>query len=287
LATYGGFGAYNRADQVSNRFLSGEIAELQVTGTFIPAIFLAITAFLIHLVLSRMVATQRQEIAVLKAFGYRNYSIGFHYLKLAFVVILGGVALGIAVGWWFGLQITELYMEFFRFPVLRYQPGPTVIISAVLISMGSASIGALAAVRRAATLPPAEAMRPEPPARFQTGMIEKTGLHRLVSPATRIIMRNLERRPLKAMISIFGIALAVGLLVVGFFLYFDTVGRIMEVQFGAVQREDVSVVFNEPRPAEARYDLAHLPGVVRVETFRAVPARLHFENRNRRVSILG
>lgn len=107
LATYGGFGAYNRDDQVSNHFLSGEIAELQVTGTFIPAIFLAITAFLIHLVLSRMVATQRQEIAVLKAFGYRNYSIGFHYLKLAFVVILGGVVLGIAVGWWFGLQITD------------------------------------------------------------------------------------------------------------------------------------------------------------------------------------
>ena len=287
LEKYGGLGAYGRIDQISNHFLTNEIAELQVTGTFIPAIFLTVTAFLIHLVLSRLVTTQRDQIAVLKAFGYSNSSIGFHYLKLAFLVILSGVALGIGVGWYFGYQITALYMHFFHFPVLSYQIGPTLVGNALLISLGSASIGALAAVRRAAALPPAEAMRPEPPARFQTGMIEKTGLHRLVSPATRIIMRNLERRPLKAMISIFGIALAVGLLVVGFFLYFDTVGRIMEVQFGAVQREDISVVFNEPRPAEARYDLAHLPGVVRVETFRAVPARLRFENRNRRVSILG
>ena len=287
LDNYGGLGAYGRIDQISNRFLSNEIAELKVTGTFIPAIFLTVTAFLIHLVLSRLVTTQRDQIAVLKAFGYGNSSIGFHYLKLAFLVIAGGVALGVGIGWYFGQRITALYMHFFHFPVLSYEIGPTLIGNALLISMGAASIGALGAVYRAVTLSPAEAMRPESPARFHAGLIEKSGLHVLVSPAMRIIMRNLERRPLKAMISTLGIALAVALLVVGFFLYFDTVGRIMDVQFSAVQREDVSVVFNEPRPAEARYDLSHLPGVLRVETFRAVPARLRFENKNRRVSILG
>jgi putative ABC transport system permease protein len=287
LANYGGLGAYNRGDQVSNHFLASEIAELQVTGTFIPAIFLVVTAFLIHLVLSRMVATQRQEIAVLKAFGYRNSTIGFHYLKLAFVVILGGVALGIGVGWYFGLKMTELYMEFFRFPVLRYQLGPTIIFTAVLISLGSAAIGALAAVRRAVRLPPAEAMRPEQPGRFRAGVIERMGFHSLVPTAVRIILRNLERRPAKAMLSVVGIALATALLVVGFFLYFDTIGRIIEVQFNEVQREDVSVAFYEPRPANVKYDLAHLPGVIRVEPYRAVPARLRFAHRTRRTALLG
>ena len=287
LATYGGLGAYNRSDQVSNHFLSNEIAELQVTGTFIPGIFLAVTAFLIHLVLSRMVATQRQEIGVLKAFGYGNYSLGLHYLKLAFVVVLGGIALGIGVGWYFGLKITTLYMEFFRFPVLHYRPGPLVIMSAVLISLGSAMIGALAAVRRVVGLPPAEAMRPEPPARFRVGFVERLGFHRLVPTSVRIILRNLERRPGKAMVSIFGIALAVSLLVVGFFLYFDTIERIIEVQFDAVQREDVSVTFHESRAASVKYDLAHLPGVIRVESYRAVPARLGFAHRTRRTTLLG
>jgi putative ABC transport system permease protein len=287
LANYGGLGAYNRADQVSNHFLEGELAELQVTGTFIPAIFLLVTAFLIHLVLSRMVATQRQEVAVLKAFGYTNFSIGLHYLKLAFVVILGGIALGIGLGWYFGLQITELYMEFFRFPVLRFQPGPMVIISAFLISLGSAAIGALAAVRRAVTLPPAEAMRPEPPARFRAGIIERLGFHKLMPTSVRIILRNLERRPAKAMFSVLGIALATSLLVIGFFLYFDAIGRIIDVQFYAVQREDVSVHFYEPRPANVKYELAHLPGVIRVESFRAVPARLRFAHRTRRTALLG
>lgn len=287
LANYGGLGAYNRNDQVSNHFLSGEIAELQVTGTFIPAIFLLTTAFLIHLVLSRMVATQRQEIAVLKAFGYGNYSLGFHYLKLAFVVVSGGVALGIAVGWYFGLQITELYMQFFRFPVLRYSPGPIVIATAILVSLSAASIGALGAVRRVIGLPPAEAMRPEAPAGFRAGFVERLRIHQLVPTSFRIILRNLERRPFKAMLSIFGTALAAALLVVGFFLYFDTVQRIIDVQFDRVQREDVSVVFHEPRSAAVKYDLASLPGVIRVEPYRAVPARLHFLHRTRRTVVLG
>ena len=287
LANYGGLGAYNRDDQVSNHFLSNEIAELQVTGTFIPAIFLLTTGFLIHLVLSRLVATQRQEIAVLKAFGYGNYALGFHYLKLAFMVVLGGVILGIATGWYFGFKITALYMEFFRFPVLRYAPGPMVIATAVLISLSAAAVGALGAVRRTISLPPAEAMRPEAPAGFRTNVIERLRIHQLVPTSVRIILRNLERRPLQAMLSITGTALAAALLVVGFFLYFDTIERIIDIQFNEVQREDVSVVFHEPRPAAVKYDLAGLPGVIRVEPYRAVPVRLRFAHRTRRTVLLG
>ena len=120
LEDYGALGAYGRGDQTSHHFISNEIAELQVTSTFIPAVFLGVTAFLIHLTLSRLVATQRDQIAVLKAFGYGNLAIGLHYLKLAFAAVLGGVTLGIAAGWWFGYSITALYTEYFRFPALRY-----------------------------------------------------------------------------------------------------------------------------------------------------------------------
>jgi putative ABC transport system permease protein len=117
LEDYGALGAYGRADQTSHHFISNEIAELQVTSTFIPAVFLGVTAFLIHLTLSRLVATQRDHIAVPKAFGYGNLAIGLHCLKLAFAATLGGVAVGVAVGWWFGYSITALYTEYFHFPV--------------------------------------------------------------------------------------------------------------------------------------------------------------------------
>ena len=287
LDDYGGLGAYGRDDQTSNHFITNEIAELKVTSTFVPGVFLGVTAFLLHLVLSRLVATQREQIAVLKAFGYGNFAIGWHYLKLAYAALIGGVALGLAAGWWFGYSMTSLYTEFFRFPVLRYEAGVNVVLAAVLISLVSATAGALAAVWRAVKLPPAEAMRPEPPARFRAGFIERFGLAGFLSPAMRIITRNLARRPVKALLTIFGISLAVALLVTGFFLYDDAIGRVVDVMFRSVYREDVSVVFNEPRPAGVRHEVEHLPGVTRVEAHRFVPARLRFGHRWRRLALTG
>ncbi|HNG34745.1 MAG TPA: FtsX-like permease family protein, partial [Blastocatellia bacterium] len=287
LDDYGSLGAYGREDQTSNHFITNEIAELQVTSTFVPGVFLGVTAFLLHLVLSRLVATQREQIAVLKAFGYGNLAIGRHYLKLAYVVLICGVALGLAVGWWFGYSITALYTEFFRFPVLRYEAGANVVLTAVAVSLIAATAGALAAVWKAVKLPPAEAMRPEPPARFRAGFIERLGLSAFLSPAARIIVRNLARRPVKALLTTLGISSAVALLVTGFFLYYDAVGRVIDVMFHAVYREDVSIVFNEPRPAGVRYDVAQLPGVTRVEAHRFVPARLRSGHRRRRLALTG
>ena len=130
-------------------------------------------------------------------------------------------------------------------------------------------------------------MRPEPPARFRAGFIERFGLNRFLSPTARIIVRNLARRPVKAFLSVLGISLSVALLVTGFYLYNDAISRVVDVMFRTVYREDVSVVFNEPRPASVRYDIAHLPGVMRVEAARYVPARLRFGHRARRLAITG
>ncbi|HEX4946752.1 MAG TPA: FtsX-like permease family protein [Blastocatellia bacterium] len=287
LDTYGGLGAYNRAEQTSNHFISNEIAELRTNGTVIPSIFLAVTAFLLHLVLSRLVATQREQIAVLKAFGYSNITIGLHYLQLAFVAILGGVVLGIGVGWYFGYSITALYTDFFRFPLLRYEVGANIVATAIFISFVSSSLGAMMAVWRAVQLPPAEAMRPEPPARFRAGFLERLGVQRILSPATRIIVRNLARRPVKAFLTSLGISLSVALLVTGFYLYYDAIARVIEVQFYAVQRQDVTVTLNEPGTLRAQYDLANLPGVLQVEAFRTVPVRLRHAHRSRRIGIMG
>jgi putative ABC transport system permease protein len=286
LKDYGGLGAYGRDTQVSNFFIENEIGELKVTGTFIPAIFLGVTAFMIHLVLSRLVNTQRDQIAVLKAFGYDNRVIGLHYLKMALVAVSAGIIIGTGVGWYFGLSITSLYADFFRFPVLRYEMNWQVIGVAVLISFASASLGAMRAVQRAVSLPPAEAMRPEAPARYHVSLIERIGGRRFLPLTARIIIRNLARNSVKAVLTSFGIALAVSLLIVSFYFY-DAIDQIIAIQFNTVNREDANVIFNEPRPARTRYDLLNLPGVMRVEGYRTVPARLSFAHRTRRIALLG
>jgi putative ABC transport system permease protein len=286
LERYGGLGAYSREDQISNRFLSDEIASLRVTAVFVPLIFLGIAAFLQNIVLARIVSHQRDQIAVLKAFGYGNQAIALHYLKLVLAITLVGSGLGIALGLWFGSTVTQYYTNFFQFPVLRYEAGTGLLLTSVLVSVVAAVLGAFGAVQRAVTLPPAEAMRPEAPPEFRPTILERSGLQRFLPPAGRIILRNLERKPVQAVLSTLGIALAVAILVVG--RYFeDAVQYIIQVQFRNVQREDITIVFNEPRSARALYDVAHLPGVMQVEPFRSVPARLRFEHRSHRTGLMG
>ncbi len=286
LAQYGGLGAYDRGDQISHRFISDEISQNRVSGTILPAIFLGIAAFLIYIVMSRLVSTQREQIGLLKAFGYGSVGVGMHYLKLALAPVLAGVTLGTAAGLYFGSRLTAVYAQFYRFPLLRYEISSELLATTILLSIAAASLGALSAVHRVILLPPAEAMRPEPPPKFRTGVFEQLGLHRLFPPAVRIMIRNLERRPVKALFSTLGIAMAVAMLVVGLY-FFDALDHIIKVQFGEVQREDMTVVFNEPRPAHTRYELEHLPGVLISEPFRSVPVRLRSQYRSRRTSILG
>jgi putative ABC transport system permease protein len=286
LARWGGLGAIGRDDQISHRFLSDEIAQNRITGTVVPAIFLGVAAFLLNVVLRRLVATQRDQIAVLKAFGYANASVAAHYLGLALVAVAGGVLVGSGLGLWWGRAIHRLYVDFYRFAVWGFEAGPSTFALAGGVAALAALVGALGAVRTAVALPPAEAMRPEPPARFRAGALERIGLRRWLSPASRMVVRNLARRPGRAALSALGMALAVALLVVGRF-FLDSVTTLAEVQFRVVQRDDATLAFHEPLPGRARFDLAHLPGVLRAEPWRAVPARLRFEHRSHRTALLG
>jgi len=286
LERWGGLGAYGRQDHVSHRFISDEIAQNRVFGTVVPAIFLGVAAFLLNVVLSRLVATQREQIAVLKAFGYRDRTIAAHYLGFAGVAVALGAFVGVLAGLWLGARIHELYVTFYRFPVLQFSPGPTVIGAAIGVSALAALTGALGAVRRVLALTPADAMRPEPPARFAAGWLERSRLAPQLPSAVRMIWRNLARHPVRAGLSVLGTALAVAILLVGRF-FVDAIQTMNDVQFRAVQREDLTVLFHEPLRSDVRHALEELPGVLRAEPFRVAPVRLRFEHAERRIPLFG
>lgn len=286
LAPYGGIGVVARAEQTSHRFISNELDELRVFGTYIPGIFLAVTAFLLNLVLSRLVMTQREQIGVLKAFGFGNAAIGSHFLKLSLLIVAGGVGIGIGLGWLWGRSLAGLYAEFFRFPVLTYRIDPRTLFWAIGISGGATILGALGAVRRAVALPPAEAMRPIPPTRFQAGILERLGLERWLPLTSRVILRNLERTPAKSGGTMMGIALSIATLFIGFY-FFDAIDHLIEVQFRQVFREDATVFFNGARPPSARFELERIPGVLLVEPFRSVAVEIAYGARRRRIALQG
>jgi len=286
IEPYGGVGAYGRSDQLSHRYLTDEIRQLKIMATMTPAIFLGVAAFLLNVVLNRLISTQREQIAALKAFGYTRLEVGWHYLKFALVIVFLGVVLGSGFGTWMGLGMTRLYARFYHFPAYLYDLSPPVIVAALAIATASAVVGTMAAVRRAAALPPAEAMRPEPPATFRPTIVERMGLSEFLPPAARMILRQLERQPIKAMTSCLGVAMAVAVLVLGSF-GMDAMDYIMDFQFSLAQRQDVNVAFVEPTSPGVIHDIQHLPGVIHCEPFRAAATRLRFGHRSRRVGIMG
>jgi putative ABC transport system permease protein len=286
LAIFGGLGSIPRSLQTSHWYLDNELRQLQSVGLVLPVVFLLVAAFLLNVVLTRIVSVQREQIAALKALGYTNGELSWHYGKLSLLIGAAGGLFGLIGGAWMGSGMTSLYNNFFRFPTLQYTLPPAVVFGGVLVSFVAAGVGALNAVRRVAALPPAEAMRPEPPAHYRRSLLERAGLERLLSAPVRMIIRNVGRHPVRAATSVIGIAASVSMLILGTF-FLDAIAVLMEQQFFVMQRQDVTVNFVLPASGRSLYELGRMPGVIHVEPTRSVPARLRSEQRSRIISLQG
>jgi putative ABC transport system permease protein len=286
LKPYGGTGAIARKDQLSNRFLTEELRQQKTIATIFPVIFFAVTAFLLNVVISRVVSLQREQIAVLKAFGYSRFSIALHYSKLVLMIVTVGVIIGIGVGIWMGEGMSNIYTDFYSLPFLVYVLKPQLIIAAVLISFTVAIIGTLFAVRNAASLQPAQAMRPEVPTTYRATVVERLGLQRYFSQPTRMILRHIERRPLKSLLTTLGISMAYGIMMVSGFQE-GAINQMVTVEFGMSQQEDLVATYTEPTSMRSLYQLRSLEGVQHTEGMRIAPVRLSYGHRSYRTAIKG
>jgi len=251
-----------------------------------PVVFLAVAAFLLNVVLSRMIHLEREQIGALKALGFANRTIALHYTKLALLIAGLGIVLGIAIGAYLGLAMTKMYIQFFRFPILQFDMAAKTPLAAALIAGMAAVGGALGAIRQAASLPPAEAMRPPPPMQFRPSLAERLGARWRLRQTTRMILRQLSRRKGRAALSCAGIAIAAGTFISMAFTS-DAMDYMIAIQFGLSNREDAAITLFEARDRGALWDVAHLPGVLAAEPFRAVAVRLRHSHFSKRSTIMG
>ncbi len=286
LKRYGGVGAVTREDQTSHRFLAQELTQLENLSGMFPIIFLGVAAFLLNVVVTRLVGTQREQIAALKAFGYTNGRVALHYLQMVMLIVAGGVLTGVIAGAWLGHTLSEIFVGFFRLPFLHFELHPVRMGQAALITAIAGLLGTLTAVRAAVRLRPAEAMRPEVPTLYRRTLIEEIGLQHWFSAPTRMILRNIGHKPVKSLLSVLGIALACAILMTGRFQE-NTVSFMMDVHYGLSQREDISVSFNEATSRRALTELRTLQGVEYGEAYRYVLARLVHEHRDYRAYTQG
>lgn len=286
LESYGGLGAYGRSDHPSDTRVSDEIRVLQGLSFGFPLVFLSVAAFMTNAVMSRQITLQREQIAILKAFGFSNRQVGTHYLEFALVIVVAGTIIGCVGGFLLGSRLVDMYHLFFRFPELSFRPAWSAILGALLASVAAALLGVAGAVRRVVRLSPATAMRPEPPANFRPALAERWGLSRWLSVSTRMALRNIERKPIQALLTAAALALATGILVIPN-SFRDGIDYVLDYQWDVIQRQTATVTLVEPGPARAIADFAALPGVVRAEPFRAVNVELRAGQRSRRLGVTG
>ena len=286
LGPFGAAGAYDRKEQASHAFLESEFGQLSSMAGVIPPIFLIVSAFLLYSVISRQIDTQRQEIGLLKAFGYSDAAVAWHFVKFALTVSVIGLALGWIAGAWFGFQITELYREYFRFPTLSFAIAPDIFLTSAAVAVAASGGGALIATRRAMLLTPAVAMSQPRPASYRPSFLERIGVLRDLSTTGYMIVRHVTRYPVRSGMTITGIALSLGLLIATV-QFIDSVTLMIDSFFFRAQRQDVTLRFVEPRADAVAGEVERMPGVIRAELRRAVGVKLTHGPRNKRVAILG
>lgn len=287
LGPYGVFTTIKRQDQISNKLLSDEITGLAVTAKIVPTVFLAIAALIILILLNRMVHNERTQIGLLKAFGYSDWAVALHYVKFALILAVLGCFGAFFVGQWLANGMIKLYGNYYQFPELRSRLYPDVMAESIGISMGFAILGALVAVHRAAQIRPAESMRPLAPRyAYRTVLERATFIWRRFSFTGKMIVRNVSRNKFRAALNVFGITVASGLLLIGFFSV-DAMGYLIDFQFREVQREDVKISFVKEHDKSALYEAARLRHVRQAEPLLQYPFTISAGWRSKDMVVIG
>ncbi|KUF09357.1 FtsX-like permease family protein [Pseudoponticoccus marisrubri] len=273
LDPYGATTPVDRSGQQSNAFLETEITQLEVLAYVLPPVFLGITVFLVNMVMGRIVQLERAEIGLLKAIGYSNFEIALHYLMLAGLIALVGVGIGWAAGTWLAQSMASLYAKYYDFPYLVFGVSPGVYAASAALGLAATSAGALRSALGAARLAPAVAMAPPAPPRFRQTLLDRAIAALRLSQPSRMILRSLLRWPLRAAMTMLGMALAVSVLVASNF-FPDAVDEIIDKGFYQSNRQDILLLFDPDAPISALEEVRRLPGVLQVEPQQYHAARL-------------
>jgi putative ABC transport system permease protein len=287
LAAYGGMEPFGRDRMVSARFLTEELAQLGNMAATLPPIFLAVAAFLLNVTLSRLVATERANIGLLKAFGHSNAAVARHYAGMALLLGGMGLVLGMALGHVFGEWMSSIYRAVYRLPALPFQTDAHTWLLAFGVGLAAALAGALSAVAQAVRLTPAAALAPPSPPHFGGGG-QRGGTSWLgqLDPLTRIIIRRVVSAPRRSLSTLAGVALALSVLVVS--QHFPAgIEKFLQVTFRVAKTQDATVTLTEAGGPMALHALARLPGVDAVEPFRAVAVSYHFNGRSVQDALVG
>ncbi len=284
LDPYGSLGAYGRDLHLSDSFIDAEIKQLRNMASILPPIFFGISAFLVSMVMGRIIALERSQIGLLKAVGYSDLEICLHYLMLAGLIAVVGIGIGWFAGSWLARLLAWQYAQYFDFPFLIFRTSLWVYAASGVAALLTTTLGAAQAAIKAARLAPAIAMQPPAPPQFKRSLIDQTMAAMRLSQPTIMILRSLIRWPVRSALTMLGLALAVSTIVSpSFFDY--ALDKIVDSAFYESNRQDAMLVMAHDMPQSVLSTAAALPAVLQTEGQQFHPVILRNGIHEKRTSI--
>lgn len=246
LIPYGNIASYPRKDQSSHVLLQGELDGIQLVAHSLPFIFFLIAAGIQFIILTRLIRSQRLPIGVMKALGYSNSYIMWHYTAYGLLVSLAAVTLGIGLGIGFANVLNNLYAQFFNLPLITGGFDLRVIINSVIITSSVGIASGWLASRSVISIKPAEAMRSQPPLSGKSVPLESwPWLWKRLNTSWKMSLRSIIRNLPRFAVTVIGIISSVVLLVFACFTS-DATDFLLNQNFNQINRYDYLVRFTEP-----------------------------------------
>ena len=275
LEPYGNIGGYPRKDQSSHALLQAKLDGVKLVARSLPFMFFLIAAGIQFVILTRLIRSQRLPIGVMKALGYNNRQIMWHYTCYGLAVSLAAAVMGTGLGLGLAAVITKVFVQYFNLPTTTNGIDLAVIINSFLITSLVGIASGLLASRSVISINPAEAMRTQPPTGGRRTLLEDwPWLWQRLNSSWKMSLRSIFRNRGRFAVTVAGIISSVVLLVFALFMN-DAVEFLMNQNFKQVNRYDYLVRFSEPTKYSEFSDWNRWDEVQRLEPMLELPVRFH------------
>lgn len=276
-----------RENQISNRMLTEKLEGFDKISKVLPVLFFAVAGIVISIMLSRIVSNDRMAIGVLKALGYSDVKVLFHYLKYSLMIGTIGSIIGIVLGLILSKMLTELFILYFNIPLIGVKIQYIYILYSVLLTGVFCIISGLLGAWRVLKITPADAMLPEPPKSGKHILLERIGfVWKKLTFSWKVVIKNILRNKRRFALLVLGLALAYSINTVPQYML-EAVTAMFSVQYGEYQKMDFTVDFKRPMNEGIIKDLKHLVGTKSIEPRIEYPFELRNGLREKAVNIIG
>ena len=241
-------GDYNsfvkQSEHTSVSQFSEEMDQHKMMGDIFPVVFILIAMLILLTTMTRIIAHQRTQIGILKASGFKNRSIIFHYVSYGFWLVLIGSILGLIVG---PLTLPQLFYPSMSatYKLPSWQPAWSMnFVYVALLMIIMSLIVSYIAVRSISKENPAGTIRPKAPKISTTGLIEKLGFWRKLSFNARWNYRDAKRNKFRALMTIVGVIGCTALLVSAFGMY-DGMNDLKEWEYNQINHYDSKLIVDD------------------------------------------